>query len=94
MKIEEDRLFLHQQREQGRAGHLCGMDKKSQKEERIPLRAVKEENGRMKYISISTSSASYELLQEDSSTNSSETMASKDSPTLIESSVNLGQVNQ
>lgn len=87
MKIEEDRMFLQRQREPGRPGHLGGVDKKlAKKEERARLRAVKEENRRIKYVSTSTSSASYEPLQEDSSSNSSENMDAEDFPTLIESS--------
>ncbi|GBL90269.1 hypothetical protein AVEN_130372-1 [Araneus ventricosus] len=87
MKIEEDRMFLQRQREPGRPGHLNGVDKKlTDREERARLRVVKEENRRIKYDSASTSSASYEPLQEDSSSNSSENMDSEDFPTLIESS--------
>ncbi|GBO25379.1 hypothetical protein AVEN_133944-1, partial [Araneus ventricosus] len=47
---------------------------------------VKEENRRIKYVFASKSSASYEPLQEDSSSNSSENIDSEDFPTLIESS--------
>ncbi|GBN67134.1 hypothetical protein AVEN_267116-1, partial [Araneus ventricosus] len=55
-------------------------------EERARLRVVKEENRRIKYVSASKSSASYEPLQENSSKNSSENIDSEDFPTLIESS--------
>ncbi|GBO26868.1 hypothetical protein AVEN_58062-1 [Araneus ventricosus] len=80
-------MFLQCQREPGRPGHLGGVDKKlTEKEERARLRIVKEENRRIKYVSASKSSASYEPLQEDSSSNSSENIDSEDFPTLIESS--------
>ncbi|GBM52136.1 hypothetical protein AVEN_189325-1 [Araneus ventricosus] len=46
----------------------------------------KEESRRIKYVSTSKSSASYEPLQEDSSSNSSENIDSEEFPTLIESS--------
>ncbi|GBN54644.1 hypothetical protein AVEN_59407-1 [Araneus ventricosus] len=86
MKIEEDRMFLQRQREPGRPGHLGGVNKKlTDKEERAGLRDVKEENRRIKYVSASKSSASYEPLREDSSSNSSENIDSEDFPTLIES---------
>ncbi|GBM75118.1 hypothetical protein AVEN_122181-1, partial [Araneus ventricosus] len=69
----------------GRPGHLGGVDKKlTDKEERVLLRAVSEENRRIKYVSASISSASYEPFQEDSSSNSGENMDSGDFPTLIE----------
>ncbi|GBN73688.1 hypothetical protein AVEN_38312-1 [Araneus ventricosus] len=56
MKIEEDRMLLQRQREPGRPGRLGGVDKKlTDKEERARLRAVKEENQRIKYVSASTS---------------------------------------
>ncbi|GBL78846.1 hypothetical protein AVEN_48839-1 [Araneus ventricosus] len=87
MKIEEGRIFLQRQREPGRPGHLGGVDKKlTDKEERARFRAVKEENRRIKYVSASKSSASYEPLQEDSFSNSSENIDSEDFLTLIESS--------
>ncbi|GBM66523.1 hypothetical protein AVEN_246925-1 [Araneus ventricosus] len=87
MKIEEDRMFLQRQREPGRPGYLVRVDKKlTDKEERARLRVVKEENRRIKYVSASTSSASYEPLQEDSSLTSSENIDSEYFPTLIESS--------
>ncbi|GBM78103.1 hypothetical protein AVEN_132238-1 [Araneus ventricosus] len=87
MKIEEDRMALQRQREPVRTGYLGGVDKKlTDKEERVRLRAFREENRRTKYVSSSTSSASYEPLQEDSSSNSSEYMDSEDFLTLIESS--------
>ncbi|GBN14992.1 hypothetical protein AVEN_78224-1 [Araneus ventricosus] len=71
----------------GRHGHLGGVDKKlTDKEERARLRVAKEENRRIKYVSASKSSALYEPLQEDSSSNSSENIDSKDFPTLIGSS--------
>ncbi|GBN66709.1 hypothetical protein AVEN_220471-1 [Araneus ventricosus] len=54
------------------------------KEERTRLR--EEENRRIKYVSASKSSASYEPLQEDCSSNSSENIDSEDFPTLNESS--------
>ncbi|GBM02062.1 hypothetical protein AVEN_209750-1 [Araneus ventricosus] len=86
MKIEKDRMFLQRQREPGRPGHLGGMIKKrTDKEERARLRVVKEENRQIKYVSASKSSASYEPLQEDSSSTSSENIDSEDFPTLIES---------
>ncbi|GBM64156.1 hypothetical protein AVEN_57167-1 [Araneus ventricosus] len=79
-------MFLQLQREPGRPGHLGGVDKKlTEEEERVRLRAVKEENQRIKYVSASTSSVSGPL-QEDSSSNSSENMDSEDFPALIESS--------
>ncbi|GBM63112.1 hypothetical protein AVEN_68561-1 [Araneus ventricosus] len=75
------------QRESGRPGHLGIVDEKlTDKEESSRLRVVKEENRRIKYVSTSKSSASYEALQEDSSSNSSENIDSEDFPTLIESS--------
>ncbi|GBN25530.1 hypothetical protein AVEN_60446-1, partial [Araneus ventricosus] len=78
MKIEEDRMFLKRQREPGRPGHLGGVDEKqTDKEERARLRVVKKENRRIKYVSASKSSASYEPLQENSSSNSSENMDSE-----------------
>ncbi|MFX9165672.1 hypothetical protein ABTN87_19615, partial [Acinetobacter baumannii] len=56
MKIEKDRMFLQRQREPGRAGHFGGVDKKlAKKEERARLRAVEEDNRRIKYVSASTS---------------------------------------
>ncbi|GBN47395.1 hypothetical protein AVEN_41535-1 [Araneus ventricosus] len=74
-------------RDPARPGHLGGVDKKlTDKEERARLRAVSEENRRIKYVSASTSSASYEPLQEYSSSNYSKNMDSGDFPTLIESS--------
>ncbi|GBM40928.1 hypothetical protein AVEN_212958-1 [Araneus ventricosus] len=80
-------MSLQRQREPGRPGHLGGVDKRlTDKEERARLRAVREENRRIKYVSASTSSASYEPLQEDASSNSSENMDSEDFPTLIQSS--------
>ncbi|GBM91330.1 hypothetical protein AVEN_188618-1, partial [Araneus ventricosus] len=80
-------MSLQCQREPGRPRHLCGVDKKlTDKEERARLRAVREENRRIKYVSASTFSASHEPLEEDSSSNSSENMESEDCPTLIESS--------
>ncbi|GBM62813.1 hypothetical protein AVEN_19800-1 [Araneus ventricosus] len=45
-----------------------------------------KENRRIKYVSASKSSASYEPLQEDSSSTSSENIDSEDFPKLIESS--------
>ncbi|GBO39712.1 hypothetical protein AVEN_110340-1 [Araneus ventricosus] len=87
MKIEEDGMFLQRQRESDRPGHLGGVNKKrTDKEERARLRLVKEENRRIKYVSASKSSASYEPLQEDSSSTSSENIDSEHFPTLIESS--------
>ncbi|GBN40200.1 hypothetical protein AVEN_130736-1 [Araneus ventricosus] len=84
MKIEEKRMFLQRQREPGRPGHLGGVDNNlTDKEERTRLRVVKEENRRIKYFSASKSSASYEPLQEYSSSNSSENIDSEDFPTLI-----------
>ncbi|GBN13427.1 hypothetical protein AVEN_38765-1 [Araneus ventricosus] len=84
MKIEEDRLFLQRQRELDRPG---GVDKKlTDKEGRARLRVVKEENRRIKYVSASKPSASYETSQEYSSSNSSENIDPEDFPTLIESS--------
>ncbi|GBM76518.1 hypothetical protein AVEN_102301-1 [Araneus ventricosus] len=78
MEIEEDRMFLQCQREPGRPGHLGGVNKKlTDKEEMARLRVVKEENRRIKYVSASKSSASYEPLQEDSSSTSSENIDSK-----------------
>ncbi|GBM04717.1 hypothetical protein AVEN_172914-1 [Araneus ventricosus] len=78
MKIEEDRMFLQRQRQPGRPGHLGGVDKKlADKEERERLRVVKEENRRIKYVSASKPSASYEPLQEDSSSNSSKNIDSE-----------------
>ncbi|GBO45895.1 hypothetical protein AVEN_30463-1 [Araneus ventricosus] len=80
-------MFLQCQREPDRPGHLGGVNKKlTDKEEKARLRVVKEENRRIKYVSVSKSSASYEPLQEDSSSNSSENIDSEDFPTLIESS--------
>ncbi|GBM63422.1 hypothetical protein AVEN_82271-1 [Araneus ventricosus] len=80
-------MSLKRQREPGRPSYLGGVDEKlTDKEERVRLRAVREENRRIKYVSASTFSASYEPLQEDSSSNSSENMDSEDFPTLIESS--------
>ncbi|GBM77586.1 hypothetical protein AVEN_186852-1 [Araneus ventricosus] len=82
MKINEDRMFLQRQREPGRPGHLGGVDKKlTEKEERARIRVFKEENRRIKYVSASKFSASYEPLQEDSSSNSSENIESEDFPT-------------
>ncbi|GBM78176.1 hypothetical protein AVEN_176653-1 [Araneus ventricosus] len=87
MKTEEDRMLLQFYRKPGRPGHLCGVDKKlTEIEERARLRAVKEENRRIKYVSASKSSASYEPLQENSSSNSSENIDSEEFPTLIERS--------
>ncbi|GBL85996.1 hypothetical protein AVEN_89058-1 [Araneus ventricosus] len=80
-------MFLQRQREPGRPGNVGGVDKKlTDKDERERLRAVKEENRRIKYVSASKSSASYEPLREVSSSNSSENIDSEDFPTLIESS--------
>ncbi|GBL94056.1 hypothetical protein AVEN_185025-1 [Araneus ventricosus] len=80
-------MFLNRQIQPGRPGHLGGVDKKlTDKEERARLRVVKEENRRIKYVSSSKFSASYEPLQEDSSSNFSENIDSEDFPTLIESS--------
>ncbi|GBM95187.1 hypothetical protein AVEN_75725-1 [Araneus ventricosus] len=87
MEIEEDRMSLQRQREPGLPGYLSGVDKiLTEKEERARLRALREENRRIKYVSASTSSSSYEPLQEDSSSKSSENMDSEDFPTLIETS--------
>ncbi|GBL83115.1 hypothetical protein AVEN_165334-1 [Araneus ventricosus] len=87
MKTEEDRMLLQFYRKPGRPGHLCGVDKKlTEIEERERLRVVKEENRRIKYVSASKSSASFEPLQENSSSNSSENIVSEDFPTLIERS--------
>ncbi|GBM75769.1 hypothetical protein AVEN_7009-1 [Araneus ventricosus] len=86
MKIE-DRMLLQRQREPGRPRHLGGVNKKrTDKEERARLRVVKEENRRIKYVCASKSSASYEPLQEDSSSTSIENIESEDFPTRIESS--------
>ncbi|GBN42059.1 hypothetical protein AVEN_218863-1 [Araneus ventricosus] len=83
MKIEEDRIFLQRKREPGRPGRLGGVDKKrTDKKERARLQVAKEENWRLKYVSASKSSASYEPLQEDSCSNSSENIDSEDFPTL------------
>ncbi|GBN06193.1 hypothetical protein AVEN_71647-1 [Araneus ventricosus] len=80
-------MFLQRQREPGPPGHLVEVDKKlTDKEERVRLRAFKEENRQIKFVSASTSSSSYGPLQEDSSSNSSEHMDSEDFPTLIERS--------
>ncbi|GBM28080.1 hypothetical protein AVEN_66565-1 [Araneus ventricosus] len=80
-------MFLQRQREPGRPGHLGGVDKKlTDKEERAQLRVVKEENRRIRYVSASKFLASYEPLQEESSSNSSKNIDSEDFPTLIESS--------
>ncbi|GBM19519.1 hypothetical protein AVEN_107990-1 [Araneus ventricosus] len=80
-------MFLQCQREPGRPGHLSGVNKKlTDIEEKARLRVVKEENRRIKYVSASKSSASYEPLQEDSSSTSSENTDSEDFPTPIESS--------
>ncbi|GBN23047.1 hypothetical protein AVEN_125443-1 [Araneus ventricosus] len=80
-------MFLQRLREPGRPGHLDGVHRKlTDKEESALLRVVKEENRRIKYVSASKSSASYEPLQEDTSSNSSENIDSEDFPTLIESS--------
>lgn len=44
MKIEEDKIFLQRQREQGRPGCLAGVDKKlAEKEERTRQRKIGEE---------------------------------------------------
>ncbi|GBN94710.1 hypothetical protein AVEN_18764-1 [Araneus ventricosus] len=87
MKIEEDRMLLQCYRESGRPSHLYGVDKKlTEIEERARLRVVKEENRRIKYVYASKSSASYEPLQENSSSNSSENIDSEDFSTLIERS--------
>ncbi|GBO44032.1 hypothetical protein AVEN_162616-1 [Araneus ventricosus] len=49
MKIEEGRMFLQLQREQGRPGHLGGVDKiLTDKEKRARLQVIKEENRRIK----------------------------------------------
>ncbi|GBM14153.1 hypothetical protein AVEN_60979-1 [Araneus ventricosus] len=80
-------MFLQLQREPGRPGHLGGVNKKrTDKEEMARLRVVKEENRRIKYVSASKSSASYEPLQGDSSSTSGENIDSEDFPTLVESS--------
>ncbi|GBM73138.1 hypothetical protein AVEN_46282-1 [Araneus ventricosus] len=80
-------MFVQRQREPRRPDHLGGVYKKLiDKEERASLRVVKEENRRIKYFLSSKSSTSYELLQEDSSSNSSENIDSKDFTALIESS--------
>ncbi|GBN22109.1 hypothetical protein AVEN_177717-1 [Araneus ventricosus] len=80
-------MFLQRRREPGRPGHLGGVDKKlTDKEKRARLRVVKEENRRIKYVSASKSRISYEPLQEDPSSNSSENIDSENFPTLIESS--------
>ncbi|GBM64211.1 hypothetical protein AVEN_98713-1 [Araneus ventricosus] len=80
-------MLLQCYREPGRPGHLCGVDKKlTEIEERARLRVVKEENRRIKYVSASKYSASYEPLQENSSSNSSENIDSEDFPTLIKRS--------
>ncbi|GBO41153.1 hypothetical protein AVEN_41117-1 [Araneus ventricosus] len=80
-------MLLQCYREPGRPGHLCGVDKKlTEIEERARLRVVKEENRRIKYVSASKYLASYEPLQENSSSNSSDNIDSEDFPTLIERS--------
>ncbi|GBN52707.1 hypothetical protein AVEN_247905-1 [Araneus ventricosus] len=80
-------MLLQREREPSRPGHLGGVDKKlTGIEERTRLRVVKEENRRIKYVSASKSSVSYEPLQENSSSNSSENINSEDFPTLVVSS--------
>ncbi|GBO27399.1 hypothetical protein AVEN_272150-1 [Araneus ventricosus] len=58
--------FLQRQREPDRLGRLSGVVKElTDKEERTRLRVVKEENRRIKYVSASKSSASYEPLHKN-----------------------------
>ena len=68
-------------------GHLSWMDKKlSEMKGRAYIQAVKEDNQRMKYDFISTSTSSYKVFQEDCSSDSSEDVDWDNSPALIESS--------
>ena len=54
MKIEEDKMFLHRQREPGRLGCLAEVDKKkSEKEKRSRQRKV-EDKKRKKAVSTSS----------------------------------------
>lgn len=86
IKIEEDKIFLQQQRETGRVGYLGGVDKKlSDKEKRAQLRETEEENRRIKYFSALTSLVSNEPVEDDSFSISEENIDSQDyQPTTIE----------
>jgi len=86
IKIEEDKIFLQQQRETGRVGYLGGVDKKlSDKEKRAQLRVTEEENRRIKYFSALTSLVSNEPLEDDSFSIYEENIDSQDyQPTTIE----------
>ena len=49
MKIEEDKMFLHRQREPGHLGCLAGVDKKNaEKKERSRQRKVEDEKRKKK----------------------------------------------
>lgn len=59
IKINEDKIFLQQQREPGRPGHLGGVDKKlAEKEKNVRLRNIEEDKRRDKYLSSLTPSTS------------------------------------
>ncbi|GBP21959.1 Putative ubiquitin thioesterase 232R [Eumeta japonica] len=62
IKINEDRIFLEEQREPGRSGHLAGVDKKlTNKEEKARLRMIKEQKRRANYYaSLTASTSSYQ----------------------------------
>lgn len=72
IKIEEDKVFLQQQREPGRQGCLAGVDQKlSGKEDRARQRKIDEEKRRLKATSIPESSSSYDYSPLDQSPTSS-----------------------
>ena len=63
MKIEEDKMFLHRQREPGRLGCLAVVDKKiAEKEERSRPRKVEDEKRKN---AASTSSTSHTLSHQE-----------------------------
>lgn len=74
MKIEEDKIFLKQQREQGRKGCMVGVDKAlAEKENRKREREISEEKKRLKQMaSLATSTtSSLELFDQEESDSSS-----------------------
>lgn len=79
IKINEYKLFLKHQREPGRVGYLGGVDKKLvDKEKRAQLRATKEENWWIKFLSASTTLVSYEPVLDVSFSTSDENIDSQE----------------
>lgn len=96
IKINEDRTFLQRQREPGRPGHLAGVDKKlTEKEEKTHLRNIEEQKRRAKYFSSLTPlTSSYELLQENSSSESEIVDLQENVPFLTETRTTQSDTNK